>query len=105
MRQRSLSAVCDSLPLMGRPTSRRDVRNGESSLEGSPFGVKTLGVRTLAAGAAVVALASGCTTKQPTENTYFDRTINPILQNSCVHTNTGANCHFTQEPKGNAIGN
>ena len=48
--------------------------------------------------------ALGCSTKKPEETTYFDRTISPILQDSCVSTNTGANCHVTQE-RGNAIGN
>jgi len=84
---------------MGRPTSRRDVRNGGSSPEGPPFGVWAF-----AATAAFAVLTGGCSTKQPTDDTYFDRTVSPILQNSCVHTNTGANCHITQ-PKGNAIGN
>jgi hypothetical protein len=50
------------------------------------------------------ALVSACTTKEPETQTYFDRTISPILQSSCVSTNTGANCHITQE-KGNALGN
>jgi hypothetical protein len=88
---------------MGRPTSRRDVGNGGSSSGGPPFGVCATTL-TVVAAAALVALATGCSTKQATENTYFDRTISPIIQDSCVHTNTGANCHFTQ-PKGNAIGN
>src|SRR5450432_1644735 len=84
---------------MGRPTSRRDVRSGGSSTKGPPFGVWAL-----AAMSALASMVGGCTTKHPTEDTYFDRTISPIIQDSCVHTNTGANCHFTQ-PKGNAIGN
>jgi hypothetical protein len=51
-----------------------------------------------------VALVSACSAKEPKTETYFDRTISPILQNSCVSTNTGANCHITQE-HGNALGN
>ena len=50
------------------------------------------------------ALASACSAKEPKTETYFDRTISPILQSSCVSTNTGANCHITQE-RGNALGN
>jgi hypothetical protein len=49
-------------------------------------------------------LASACSSKEPKTETYFDRTISPILQSSCVSTNTGANCHITQE-HGNALGN
>jgi hypothetical protein len=84
---------------MGRPTSRHSVRNGGSSSDDPPFDLLWLAKML-----PLVLLAAGCSTKQPTENTYFDRTISPIIQDSCVHTNTGANCHFTQ-PKGNAIGN
>jgi hypothetical protein len=56
------------------------------------------------------ALASGigsmgaCTTKEPQASTYFDVTIAPSLQTSCVHANTGAGCHVA-DPKGNAFGN
>ncbi|MET0593625.1 MAG: hypothetical protein ABW133_13055 [Polyangiaceae bacterium] len=49
-------------------------------------------------------LAAACSSKEPKTETYFDRTISPILQSSCVSTNTGANCHITQE-RGNALGN
>ena len=61
-----------------------------------------LGTGVAAAG---LALAAGCTTKEATKDTYFDRAIAPILQDSCGSTNTGANCHVTQDKKGNAIGN
>jgi hypothetical protein len=55
--------------------------------------------------AVAVACAMGaCTTKQPQPSTYFDRTIAPILQTSCVRTNTGAGCHVA-DAKGNAFGN
>jgi hypothetical protein len=55
--------------------------------------------------AVVVAGASGaCTTKQPQTVTFFDQTIQPILQTSCVRTNTGAGCHVADD-KGNAFGN
>src|SRR4051794_29015591 len=45
-----------------------------------------------------------CSAKKPTQETYFDRTIKPILQDSCVSTNTGSNCHVA-DAKGNAFGN
>ncbi len=45
-----------------------------------------------------------CATKEPTPSTYFDRTIAPILQSTCVRTNTGAGCHVA-DAKGNAFGN
>ncbi|HLK37846.1 MAG TPA: hypothetical protein VKU41_13890 [Polyangiaceae bacterium] len=48
--------------------------------------------------------AGACTTHQPPTTTYFDRTIAPILQTSCVRTNTGAGCHVA-DAKGNAFGN
>jgi hypothetical protein len=48
--------------------------------------------------------SGGCTTKQPQVSTYFNRTIAPILQSSCVRTNTGAGCHVA-DSKGNAFGN
>src|ERR1700730_5663571 len=55
--------------------------------------------------AVVAASAAGaCTTKQPLPSTYFNRTIAPILQSSCVRTNNGAGCHVA-DPKGNAFGN
>src|SRR5579859_1226508 len=55
---------------------------------------------------AVVAagLSGACTTKQPQTVTYFNQTIDPILQTSCVRTNTGAGCHVADD-KGNALGN
>jgi hypothetical protein len=57
-------------------------------------------------GLAVVAASVGgaCTTKLPQRSTYFDRTIAPILESSCVRTNTGAGCHVADD-KGNAFGN
>jgi hypothetical protein len=55
--------------------------------------------------AVVGAGASGaCVTKEPRTTTYFDQTIDPILQTSCVRTNTGAGCHVA-DPHGNAFGN
>ncbi len=47
---------------------------------------------------------TACTVKQPQPSTYFDRTIFPILNASCVRTNTGAGCHVS-DAKGNAFGN
>jgi hypothetical protein len=55
--------------------------------------------------ALVAAVAAGaCTVKEPQTSTYFDVTIEPILQGSCVHSNTGAGCHVS-DTKGNAFGN
>ncbi len=54
--------------------------------------------------AVAAACASGCTTKEPQPSTYFDRNVAPVLQNSCVRTNTGAGCHVA-DAKGNAFGN
>jgi hypothetical protein len=48
--------------------------------------------------------ADACTVKEPQVSTYFDVTIEPILQGSCVHSNTGAGCHVA-DSKGNAFGN
>ncbi len=55
-------------------------------------------------GLAGSAAAGACTTLQPQPPTYFDQTIDPILQSSCVRTNTGAGCHVA-DAKGNAFGN
>jgi hypothetical protein len=55
--------------------------------------------------AVIGAGASGaCTTKEPRTTTFFDQTIDPILQLSCVRTNTGAGCHVA-DSSGNAFGN
>jgi hypothetical protein len=55
--------------------------------------------------AVVAAVASGaCTTKEPVASTYFDVSVAPVLQSSCVHANTGAGCHVA-DAKGNAFGN
>jgi len=61
---------------------------------------------TLAVGfcVAIGAILASCTTKEPQQSTYFDRTIGPILTTSCVRTNTGAGCHVA-DAKGNAFGN
>ncbi len=48
--------------------------------------------------------AGACTVKQPQVTTYFDVSIEPVLQTSCVHANTGAGCHVA-DAKGNAFGN
>jgi hypothetical protein len=61
--------------------------------------VAAVTVAVVAAGA-----SGGCTTKQPQSVTFFDQTIQPILQTSCVRTNTGAGCHVADD-KGNAFGN
>jgi hypothetical protein len=61
-------------------------------------------MRSVTVASLCAALVSACSAKEPKTQTYFDRTISPILQSSCVSTNTGANCHITQE-HGNALGN
>ncbi len=57
---------------------------------------------------AVVAASTGlmfsCESNEPAATTYFERSVAPILQNSCVRTGTGAGCHVATE-KGNAFGN
>ncbi len=59
----------------------------------------------LAAFAACASGASGaCTTKEPQSATFFDEQIDPIVQTSCVRTNTGVGCHVA-DTKGNAFGN
>ena len=57
---------------------------------------------TVALAAAVA--AGACTTKEPQTVTFFDQTIDPVLQLSCVRTNTGVGCHVS-DTKGNALGN
>jgi hypothetical protein len=58
----------------------------------------------LVAVAVLLAVSGGCTTKEPQPTTFFDQTIAPVLQNTCVRANTGAGCHVA-DPKGNAFGN
>jgi len=48
--------------------------------------------------------AAGCEVRAPTEDTYFDRSIAPILTGSCARSATGAACH-TSDARGNAFGN
>jgi hypothetical protein len=72
------------------------MRDGRGALRGT--GTRAIYVLVAACWAA------GCTTKEAKSETYFDRTIYPIVQGSCGSTNTAANCH-TMQPKGNAIGN
>jgi len=48
--------------------------------------------------------AGACTTREPQPTTFFDQNVAPILQTSCVRTNTGAGCHVA-DAKGNAFGN
>ncbi len=53
---------------------------------------------------AAVSAAGACSTKEPQTSTFFDRSIAPVLQTSCVRTNTGAGCHVA-DGRGNAFGN
>jgi len=52
----------------------------------------------------VVVSPSSCVRKTSDDTTYFDRSIAPILNTSCVRTNTGAGCHVA-DAKFNAFGN
>src|SRR4051812_26153554 len=54
--------------------------------------------------AATAAVVAACSAKEPTQSTYFERSISPILTTSCVRTNTGAGCHVA-DGRGNALGN
>jgi hypothetical protein len=54
--------------------------------------------------AAALGGPAGCTVKEPQPTSYFDQTIGPILQASCVRTNTGVGCHVS-DARGNAFGN
>lgn len=58
----------------------------------------------VSASVALALLPAGCSSKEPKDTTYFDRTISPILTTSCVRTNTGAGCHVS-DSKGYAFGN
>lgn len=64
----------------------------------------SLAASTFVALAIVPSAIGGCSSKEPKDTTYFDRTISPILTTSCVRTNTGAGCHVS-DPKGYAFGN
>jgi hypothetical protein len=58
----------------------------------------------LSALAVVTWLMGACTVREPTEDTYFDRTIAPTLSTSCSRGPTGAGCHVA-DGRGNAFGN
>jgi hypothetical protein len=53
---------------------------------------------------AAACAGSGCSTKEPQQSTFFDRSIAPVLQTSCVRANTSAGCHVA-DARGNAFGN
>lgn len=61
---------------------------------------------SLLMGAGMVAsmMPTSCS-KEVQSTTYFDRTVAPILQTSCVHPNAGGGCHVQADNKGNAFGN
>lgn len=50
------------------------------------------------------ALAGACTTREATEDTYFDRSIAPLLTTTCARGPTGGGCHVADD-RGNAFGN
>jgi hypothetical protein len=58
----------------------------------------------LSALAVVAWLMGACAVREPTEDTYFDRTIAPTLSTSCARGPTGAGCHVA-DGRGNAFGN
>jgi len=53
---------------------------------------------------ALALLAGACTVREPTEDTYFDRSISPTLTTSCARGPTGAGCHVA-DARGYAFGN
>ena len=66
----ALRTLGDNVGLMGRPKGAEE-RGNFGSLAG------------------VLVFVAGCTTKEPTKETYFDRTIFPILQDSCGRPTPG----------------
>ncbi len=55
-------------------------------------------------GLAVPVAIGSCTVRQPPNETYFDRVIEPTLVTSCARGPTGGGCHVA-DAKGNAFGN
>src|SRR5688572_16598328 len=63
---------------------------------------KARGLATLA----ILALLSGCTRDEtPTQSTFYDRKIAPILEQSCAASPTKSGCHVPADDRGNALGN
>jgi hypothetical protein len=58
----------------------------------------------LSAIAVAVSLAGACTVREPTQDTYFERSIAPVLTTSCARGPTSAGCHVA-DARGNAFGN
>jgi hypothetical protein len=58
----------------------------------------------LSALAVVASFAGACTVREPTEDTYFERSISPTLTTSCARGPTGAGCHVA-DARGYAFGN
>jgi hypothetical protein len=54
--------------------------------------------------AVMVSLAVACTVREPTEDTYFDRSVAPTLTTGCTRGPTGAGCHVA-DARGYAFGN
>lgn len=67
-------------------------------------GASFLAALTIVLQVAALVAVGGCSTPEPQPTTYFAQTIDPILQSSCVRTNTGVGCHVA-DAKGNAFGN
>ncbi len=58
----------------------------------------------LSALALVAAIAGACSVREPTSDTYFDRSIAPLLTTTCARGPTGGGCHVS-DARGNAFGN
>ena len=85
-----------------RPQTRRGWPSREQGRRSNGPGRSLLAAVTLAVVGGVA--AGACTTKEPQPATFFDQQIDPVLQTSCVRTNTGVGCHVS-DTKGNAFGN
>jgi len=57
-----------------------------------------------AVAASLASVFGACTTIEPQQTSFFEETVAPVLQTSCVRTNTGVGCHVS-DAKGNAFGN
>ena len=54
--------------------------------------------------AAIVGLGFACAARDVPHDSYFDRSIAPVLTTGCARSPTGSGCHVSDE-KGNALGN
>ena len=54
--------------------------------------------------AAIVGVGLACSSKDVPHDSYFDRSVTPILTTGCARSPTGSGCHVSDD-KGNALGN